>query len=136
MPRIKKTAMAMAVTLTACAGTLGAFAVPALADLGGASGPGVRAAAIVNANGSVVRSKGVTGVRRIAVGQYCIRLDSDINAATTVPVATPQWASAPWDSSIFVRPDGGTACGDSRDVFVGTGTASGARDTGFHVVIP
>jgi hypothetical protein len=135
MPRIKKTTMAMAVTLTACAGALGAFAVPALADLGGASGPGVRAAAIVNANGSVVRSKGVTAVRRIAVGQYCIRLDSDINATNTVPVATTQWTGAPWDSSIFIRHDG-NACGDVRDVFVGTGTAAGARDTGFHVIVP
>jgi len=135
MPRIKKTTMAVAVTLTACAGALGAFAVPALADLGGASGPGVRAAAIVNANGSVVRSKGVTAVRKIATGQYCIRLDADINAGTTVPVATPQWTGAPWDSSIFIRHDG-NACGDARDVFVGTGTAAGARDTGFHVVIP
>ncbi|MEU4226334.1 hypothetical protein AB0F17_18715 [Nonomuraea sp. NPDC026600] len=136
MPRIKKTTMAMAVTLTTCAGALGAFALPALADLGGASGPGVRAAAIVNANGSVVRSKGVTAVRRIAVGQYCIRLDSDINAMNTVPVATSQWTGAPWDSSIFVRPDGSVPCGDSRDVFVGTGSAAGARDTGFHVIVP
>ncbi|MEU8251589.1 hypothetical protein [Nonomuraea sp. NPDC048916] len=135
MPRVKKTTVAIAVTLTACAGALGAFVVPALADLGGASGPGVRAAAIVNADGSVVRSKGVTAVRKIAIGQYCIRLDSDINAANTVPVATSQWTSAPWDSSIFVRYDG-NPCGDSRDVFVGTGTASGARDTGFHVIVP
>ncbi|MFG1960460.1 hypothetical protein [Nonomuraea sp. NPDC049028] len=136
MPRIKKTAMAVAVTLTSCVGALGAFAVPALADLGGASGPGVRAAAIVNANGFVVRSKGVTGVRKIATGQYCIRLDADINAASTVPVATTQWTGSPWDSSIFVRPDGNIVCGDSRDIFVGTGSASGARDTGFHVIIP
>ncbi|GAA2857579.1 hypothetical protein GCM10010517_15950 [Streptosporangium fragile] len=136
MPRIKKTTMAIAVALTACTGALGAFAVPALADLGGASGPGVRAAAVVNADGSVVRSKGVTIVRKIATGQYCIRLDSDVNAATTVPVATVRWVDAPWNSSIFVRPDGATSCGDSRDVFVGTGTASGARDTGFHVIVP
>ncbi|MFF5213528.1 hypothetical protein [Streptosporangium sp. NPDC000396] len=105
MPRIKKTAMAIAVTLTACTATLGAFAAPALADPGGASGPGVRAAAVVN-------------------------------PATTVPVATVQWASAPWDSSIFVRPDNAASCGDSRDVFVGTGIAAGARDIGFHVIVP
>ncbi|WP_433258186.1 hypothetical protein ACQPYK_22705 [Streptosporangium sp. CA-135522] len=136
MPRITKTTMAIAATLTACTGTLGAFAAPALADPGGASGPGVRAAAIVNADGSIFRSKGVTTVRKIATGQYCIRLDADVNAATTVPVATVRWTSAPWNSSIFVRPDGAAACGDSRDVFVGTGTATGARDTGFHVIVP
>ncbi|MGV9772450.1 hypothetical protein [Streptosporangium sp. NPDC003464] len=136
MPRIMKTVMAAAVTLTACTGTLGAFAAPALADPGGASGPGVRAAAVVNADGSIFRSKGVTTVRKIATGQYCIRLDADVNAATTVPVATVRWTSAPWNSSIFVRPDGVAACGDSRDVFVGTGTATGARDTGFHVIVP
>ncbi|RCG20078.1 hypothetical protein DQ384_37600 [Sphaerisporangium album] len=136
MPHIKKTTTSIAVTLTACAATLGAFAAPAHADLGGATGPAVRAAAIVNANGSVVRSKGVVGVRKIATGQYCIRLDSDINPANTVPVATVQWQSAPWDSSIFVRPDNMASCGDGRDVFVGTGIASGARDIGFHLIVP
>jgi hypothetical protein len=131
----KITTAAVAAALAIGAALIGAFAIPALADLGGASGPGVRAAAIINADGSVVRSKGIVGVRKIATGQYCIRLDSDINAATTVPVATSQWTSAPWDSSIFVRYDG-NSCGDARDVFVGTGTASGARDTGFHVIVP
>lgn len=135
MSSIIKSTVAASITALATAGVISAFAAPAHADLGGASGPGVRAAAIVNADGSVVRSKGITGVRKIGTGRYCIRLDSDVNAATTVPVATSQWTSAPWDSSIFVRYDG-NACGDPRDVFVGTGTASGARDTGFHVVIP
>jgi hypothetical protein len=58
------------------------------------------------------------------------------HAYTTVPVATTQWTGSPWDSSIFVRPDGNIVCGDSRDIFVGTGSAAGARDTGFHVIIP
>jgi hypothetical protein len=135
--QIKKTATSIAMTLTACAAGLGVFAAPAHADLGGASGQGVRAAAIVNADGSVVRSKGVVGVRKIAIGQYCIRLDSDINVATTVPVATVQWVSANWGTSIHVRPDNAASCGDVRDVFVGTGVAgTGARDTGFHLIVP
>ncbi|GII65606.1 hypothetical protein Skr01_56910 [Sphaerisporangium krabiense] len=132
-PTKKAVILTAAITLTAI-GSAAALALPALADLGGASAPKIRAAAIVNGDGSVVRSKGVTGVRKIATGQYCIRLDSDINAQATVPVATSQWTSAPWDSSIFVRHD--SNCGDARDIFVGTGTASGARDTGFHVIVP
>ncbi|MBB2912677.1 hypothetical protein FHS43_003960 [Streptosporangium becharense] len=134
-PTSKKTAALAAAALAFTgAGLVGVFALPALADLGGASAPHIRAAAIVNSDGSVVRSKGVTGVRKIATGQYCVRLDSDINARATVPVATSQWTSAPWDSSIFVRHDDN--CNDHRDIFVGTGTAAGARDTGFHVIVP
>ncbi|GII87687.1 hypothetical protein Ssi03_56770 [Sphaerisporangium siamense] len=136
MPHVKQTTMTIAMTLTACAVTLGAFATPAQADLGGATASGVRAVAIITADGHVVRSKGVIGARKIAVGQYCVRLDSDINPASTVPVATAQWSGS-WGTSVHVRPDNFAACGDSRDVFVGIGTAAaGARDTGFHLIVP
>ncbi|NUP18801.1 MAG: hypothetical protein HOZ81_22490, partial [Streptomyces sp.] len=58
MSSIIKSTVAASITALATAGVISAFAAPAHADLGGASGPGVRAAAIVNADGSVVRSKG------------------------------------------------------------------------------
>lgn len=109
-------------------------AVPALAGLGGAHTPGARAAAHVNADGSVVRSTGVTAVRRIAVGTYCIDLDPHINAATAVPVATP-YGGAPWDTIVLVTDNSG--CGDAARTFrVLTGkTSGGYRDAPFHVVV-
>ncbi|MEU0568949.1 hypothetical protein ABZ297_26735 [Nonomuraea sp. NPDC005983] len=116
------------------AGAAVSVAVPALAAIGGAHTPGARAAASVNADGTVVRSTGVTSVRKIATGQYCIELDPDINAAKAVPVATKRWG-AHWDASVFVSPDG-SACGDpARNVFIGTGRPSHAFDTPFHVVV-
>ncbi|GAA3218987.1 hypothetical protein [Nonomuraea helvata] len=56
------------------AGAALTVAVPALAAIGGAHTPGARAAAMVNADGTVVRSTGVTSVRKIGVGQYRIEL--------------------------------------------------------------
>ncbi|MFI6927207.1 hypothetical protein ACIBIZ_45240 [Nonomuraea spiralis] len=110
-------------------------AVAAYAALGGAQGPGVRAAAVVNANGSVVRSKGVTGVRKLSTGQYCIELDSDYDAARSVPVATKRWG-APWGSTVFVDADT-TACGSAdRHVFVAGGNNGANADLPFHVIVP
>ncbi|MFD0884993.1 hypothetical protein ACFQ08_10585, partial [Streptosporangium algeriense] len=98
-------------------------------------GPGVRAAAVVKADGSVVRSKGVTGVRKLATGRYCIELDSDYNAARSVPVATKQW-SAPWNATVFVESDT-TACGSAeRYVLVSGGNNGAAADLAFHVIVP
>ncbi|WP_147339502.1 hypothetical protein [Actinomadura spongiicola] len=124
----------MTTAALAAAGIVGGLALPALADLGGASAPEVRAAAIVNADGSVVRSRGVTGVRKIATGQYCVRMDDDIDASRVVPVASVQWSSTPWDGNVFLRHDN-AGCAD-REVFVGTGVAAGGRDIGFHIIVP
>ncbi|GAA3704036.1 hypothetical protein GCM10022224_082080 [Nonomuraea antimicrobica] len=110
-------------------------AVAAYAALGGAQGPGVRAAAVVNADGSVVRSKGVTGVRKLATGRYCIELDSDYDASRSVPVATKRWG-APWNSTVFVNANT-TDCGSAeRHVFVAGGNDGAGADLPFHVIVP
>ncbi|SEG94271.1 hypothetical protein SAMN04489712_1455 [Thermomonospora echinospora] len=102
--------------------------------LGGAIAPYARAGAIVNADGSVIRSKGVTAVRKTATGRYCIELEAGIDASTALVVATPKWG-ANWDSIVLVN-EGPVDCGDaSRNVFVGTGRPSGAADEPFVVVV-
>ncbi|TDD67796.1 hypothetical protein [Actinomadura rubrisoli] len=129
MPSLK-----MTLTLTGtglAAGLTLATALPAMAAIGGAHTPGARAAASVNADGSVERSTGVTGVRKIGTGQYCIKLDPDINVTKAVPVATMRW-NAPWDSNIYVR---STGCTD-QEVFIITGSASkGFSDVAFDVIV-
>ncbi|GAA0972190.1 hypothetical protein GCM10009555_024880 [Acrocarpospora macrocephala] len=105
------------------------------ATIGGAITPHATAAAVVKANGAVVRSTGVTAVRRIATGQYCVYLEPNIDATKTIPVATKMWG-APWSATVLVY-SGNTACGTGRHVFVGTGyTTGGAHDVPFHVVVP
>ncbi|REE96662.1 hypothetical protein [Thermomonospora umbrina] len=132
MPSAKITAAVAGAALAS--GALIASAAPALAAIGGAHTPGARAAAVVNADGTVARSTGVTAVRKLATGQYCVQLDPDIDAAKAVPVATKRWGS-PWSSTVFVTPNA-SACGDAaRHVFIGSGTPSGAADLGFHLIV-
>ncbi|MEV7013557.1 hypothetical protein [Streptosporangium sp. NPDC051022] len=130
--RAKVTAIALAATLTVGGLATGAAAYAAL---GGAQAPYARAAAVVNADGTVVRSKGVTEVRRLGVGRYCLKLDSDIDATKAVPVATKRWG-APWNSSVFVDADA-SACGAAaHHVFVGAGNNGAGADVAFHVIVP
>ncbi|MGH3389004.1 MAG: hypothetical protein ACRDOO_09005 [Actinomadura sp.] len=120
------------------AGAALSAAIPALAAIGGAHTPGARATASVNADGTVLRSTGVTSVRKIATGMYCIELDPDINAAKTVPVATKRWGAPGWDTTVFISsvPYG---CGDpARNILVATGRVSGGTtplDVPFHIVV-
>ncbi|WP_433170958.1 hypothetical protein [Actinoallomurus sp. CA-150999] len=117
------------------AGVALSAAIPALAAIGGAHTPGARAAATVNADGTVVRSTGVTSVRKISTGEYCIELDPDINAAKTVPVATPRSPSI-WEAALFID-DRASKCGDTaRNILVATGkTTGGFHDVPFNIVV-
>ncbi|WP_067814947.1 hypothetical protein [Actinomadura kijaniata] len=93
-----------------------------------------RAAAIVEADGIVVRSTGVTAVRKISTGTCSIDLDPDINAAKTIPVATPR-GGAPWNTAIFIGTHQG--CGDaarSFRVFTDNTTRADPWTPPFHVV--
>ncbi len=127
-------AIAIAIAGAALAGAGLTAAITALAAIGGARAPCARAAAIVNADGSVLRSTGIVAVRRVSEGNYCIDLDDDINAAKAVPVATPR-AGAPWDTIVLVEDS--TMCGDTTKSFrVATGkTSGGFRNAQFHVVV-
>ncbi|GAA4625147.1 hypothetical protein GCM10023196_028200 [Actinoallomurus vinaceus] len=129
--KLTTTAIAAAALVTGAALSV---AVPALAGIGGAHTPGARAAAYVNADGTVVRSTGITNVRQIHTGDYCIDLDHHINAATAVPVATAR-GGAPWDTIVLVSDN--TGCGDATRTFrVLTGkTSGGFRSAPFHVVV-
>ncbi|MEV6982543.1 hypothetical protein AB0M95_14960 [Sphaerisporangium sp. NPDC051017] len=124
-----------AIVLTSALTIGGVAAGVAYAAIGGAQAPYARAAAVVDANGSVVRSKGVTAVRKINTGQYCIEVDPDIDATKAVPVATKRWG-APWNSTVFVDQQA-TQCGDSaRHIFVGAGNNGAAADIPFNVIVP
>ncbi|MFC4015066.1 hypothetical protein ACFOY2_48180 [Nonomuraea purpurea] len=131
--RMKLTTLAIACALAA--GALAAGTAVAYAALGGAQAPSVRAAAVVDADGGVVRSKGVTAVRKIATGQYCIELDADYDAARSVPVATKRWG-APWNSTVFVNANTATCGSAARHVFVAGGNNGAGADVPFHVIVP
>jgi opacity protein-like surface antigen len=64
--------------------------------IGGAVAPYARVALMYDYQYGVIRSKGVTSVRRVGVGHYCIRPSSmtttDVQAA--VPTATPDYSGS------------------------------------------
>lgn len=63
------------------------------AAIGGGQAPNARLAALIDAGGAPIRTKGVASVTRIAVGVYCIqpRPDSGISVANAIIVASPDY---------------------------------------------
>ncbi len=75
-----------------------------------AKAPYAQAAAEVNANGSVNRSKGIESVTKPAVGQYCVELeDKDLDITKLVPTATMQLYTIDHDVQISSRRDAASA---------------------------
>ncbi|MEU8543494.1 hypothetical protein AB0C52_26495 [Streptomyces sp. NPDC048717] len=95
--------------------------------------PYAQAAAVVKKDGTVVRSKGVTGVKKVGNGEYRITVDADVRLARAVPIATLN-RSANWGAEIFVST---TDTSDTDQTFqVLTGLNGKAGDQPFHVIVP
>ncbi|SEG91710.1 hypothetical protein SAMN04489712_13028 [Thermomonospora echinospora] len=89
---------------------------------------------MINADGTVVRSTGVTKVSKISTGAYYIELDPDINAAKAVPVISKLWTGAGTDAYVGTS---STPCGDpARNVLVFTTKAAGGFfDVPFNITV-
>ncbi|MDH6580261.1 hypothetical protein [Kitasatospora sp. MAP5-34] len=98
--------------------------------------PYAQAAAVVNSDGSVNRSKGIAGVTKPAVGRYCVELeDKEVDVTRLVPVATLQYTSFEYGIRISMWPD--PTCGNRTDTFlVITGKTNVWEDRAFSIVIP
>ena len=121
------------------AGVAGASAAPAAkAAAPGAkvTAPYAQAAAVINADGSINRSKGISNVTKPAVGKYCVELeDKDLDLTKLVPVATLQYTSFEYGIRIsyWPHPD----CGTRADtVHVITGMPNKWEDRAFGIVVP
>ncbi|MFK0050535.1 hypothetical protein ACIQU4_41845 [Streptomyces sp. NPDC090741] len=117
-------------------GTGMAVAGPSLAE---ANSPYARVSAVVRADATVERSKGVSWVRKVDVGRYCVKLsDPDVRLTESVPVAAPLAESAPIGAQALVASRPSPYCGNTADeVYVGTGTeANQGRDLPFALLIP
>lgn len=98
--------------------------------------PYAQAAAVVNANGSVNRSKGIEAVTKPAEGHYCVELeDKDLDIRKLVPSATLQYVSFDYDVRISMWPH--PSCGTRADTFlVITGKPGVYADAAFSLVVP
>ncbi|MFI6512381.1 hypothetical protein ACIBCT_32655 [Streptosporangium sp. NPDC050855] len=100
-----------------------------------AATPYAQAAAVINADGSINRAKGVRAVTKPAVGQYCVELeDKDLDITKLVPSATLQYTSFEYGIRVSMWPH--PACGTQKDTFhVITGMPNKWVDQAFSIVI-
>jgi hypothetical protein len=112
--------------------------------LGGVVAPGARLAALVDAGGAPVRTKGVQSIERIDVGVYCIRprADSNINVNNSIVIVSPEFFYSDVDEVIVQWAASGSGCGAGRfGVYtLSDGNHDGAYSftnaVGFSVYVP
>ncbi|GGQ32149.1 hypothetical protein [Streptosporangium pseudovulgare] len=126
-----KLTIALASVLTAgtLAGATAAHARPAADAPLPLTAPYAQAAAVVAADGSVPRSKGVTSIVRTGPGRYTITLPSDINAEESVPQVTLN-QSADWKSEIYAK------VVNASTITVLTAANGAAKDEPFYFLLP
>ncbi|MEU4834782.1 hypothetical protein [Streptosporangium sp. NPDC023615] len=97
--------------------------------------PYAQAAAVVNADGSLNRAKGINAVTKPGVGQYCVELeDKDLDITKLVPSATLQYTSFEYGIRISMWPH--PACGTQKNTFhVITGMPNKWEDRAFSFVV-
>nr|WSX53993.1 hypothetical protein OG409_36795 [Streptomyces sp. NBC_00974] len=117
-------------------GTWAGTAVAAPPGSAKVTAPYAQAAAVVNSNGSVNRSKGIEAVTKPATGHYCVELeDKDLDIRKLVPNATLQYNSFEYDVRISMWPH--PSCGTRTDTFlVITGKPGVYEDASFSIVVP
>ncbi|MFE7113229.1 hypothetical protein ACFU98_27990 [Streptomyces sp. NPDC057575] len=100
-----------------------------------ATAPYAQAAAVVEANGSADRSKGIEQVTKPSTGHYCVQLEDNLDIRKLVPTATLQYRAFDYGVRIAMYPNG--TCGNRSDTFlVITGTPGTYADAGFSIVVP
>lgn len=91
---------------------------------------------LVNSDGSINRSKGISSVTKPTVGKYCVELeDKDLDLTKLVPVGTLQYSSFECGIRIsyWPHPD----CGGRADtIHVITGMPNKWVDQAFGIVVP
>jgi hypothetical protein len=78
--------------------------------------PNARLTALVQAGGTVIRSKGVQGVARVDTGTYCIRptAASGVNPANSIVVVSPEFFFSDINEVMVQWAARGSPCGNDR----------------------
>ncbi|MFF0967907.1 hypothetical protein ACWDQO_16715 [Streptomyces sp. NPDC003703] len=95
--------------------------------------PYAQVAAVVNKDGTVVRSKGVVEIKRTGAGRYSITVSDDIALDKSVPIVSLR-QDADWGSEIYTRVPNGADVDLTFSVL--TGVNGTATDEPFHVIVP
>ncbi|MGW8881983.1 hypothetical protein ACWGRV_22015 [Streptomyces sp. NPDC055663] len=101
-----------------------------------ANAPYAQVAAVVKADATVTRAKGVVRVDKVDAGRYCVTIAEGIDWANSVPQAT-LGPGAKWNGEIRVAAGTSGVCGnDARKLGVYTGINGAYADQPFNVTIP
>jgi hypothetical protein len=92
--------------------------------------PYAQAAAVVKADGTILRAHGIQQVILKGSGNYWIKVDSRVRLDRSVPVATPS-PGAPWGSSALIE-----VLSAEGAIRVQIGTMNGGNNAPFHLVVP
>jgi hypothetical protein len=92
--------------------------------------PYAQAAAVVKADGTILRAHGIQQVIPKGSGHYWIKVDSRVRLDRSVPVATPSHG-APWGSSAFID-----VLSTEGVIRVLIQTINGGTNAPFHLVVP
>ena len=84
--------------------------------IGGAKAPNARLAALIDAGGAPVRTKGVQSVQRTDVGLYCIRpkANTNINPSNAIVIVSVDYFYSGLDEVMVQTADEGSGCGSNR----------------------
>jgi hypothetical protein len=84
------------------------------AAFGGLSAPYVRIAALIDAGGAPIRTKGVQSIQRISNGVYCIRPSISINLSTAITIVSVDYYYSAYDEAMVQTASAGSGCGAGR----------------------
>ncbi|MFE9680876.1 hypothetical protein [Streptomyces sp. NPDC006285] len=93
--------------------------------------PCARAAAQVDRNGTLARTKNVTGVRKVATGDYDVTVSADIDVTTAMCQVTAD-RGAHWGTEVYV---GATSSTTPNVVKVLTSVKGSSSDEPFHLAV-
>ncbi|MFF1344047.1 hypothetical protein ACFVYT_40580 [Streptomyces sp. NPDC058290] len=92
--------------------------------------PYAQAAAVVKADGTILRAHGIQQVIPKGSGNYWIKVDSTVRLDRSVPVATPS-PGAPWGSGALIE-----VLSAEGMIRVLIQTINGGNNAPFHLVVP
>ncbi|MER7394975.1 hypothetical protein ABT381_05620 [Streptomyces sp. NPDC000151] len=134
--RTKKFLLLLGATSAGLAAIVGGTTAADADDAPKVHAPYAQAGAVVNADGTVRRSKGVVSVEKVNPGRYCLKVAPDVDFAKSIPVATTG-PGAKWNADIRVASGPSGVCGkDPQKLGVYTGVKGAYADQPFNVIVP
>ncbi|MER6175506.1 hypothetical protein [Streptosporangium sp. NPDC001681] len=116
--KMRAVTLAGAALCVAATTALGSAAVAAIAAPSRVNAPYAQASALIAADGSIIRGKGIKSVTKApALGRFCVQFeDSRLDVTEITPVATLSTGGYP--GSIYIDPGVNSQCNNQKDTLL------------------